>query len=227
MPEVAAEALITPQSDDSLSYNTFFSELTGFLTRERLLGTVTLVLGESTSLYVFGNLFGLPPNSFVAQAAWGSLGHETGCALGVALASGTRPFVVAGDGGFRMACQELSSLVAQKCNAVIFVLSNDVYAIEQAFVNLSAFQPGGELAAFDVLPAWHYLSLAKAFGAKGYRAGTVGALAGVLAEVKELRDAPALVEIMIPEKDLAPQLARLAEVPPELSKYRQTDPGTK
>src|SRR5207302_2897226 len=99
---------------DALSYNIFYHELSAYLKQEQLLDDIVLVLGESTSLYVFGNLFGLPRNSFVAQAAWGSLGHETGCALGVALGSGKRPFVVAGDGGFRMVCQELSSLAAQK-----------------------------------------------------------------------------------------------------------------
>jgi indolepyruvate decarboxylase len=222
LPAVAAEpAAGAPQPGDPLSYNVFFRELTGFLERESLFGEVTLILGESTSLYVFGNLFGLPANRFVAQAAWGSLGHETGSALGVALATGTRPYVVAGDGGFRMICQELSSLAAQKSNAAIFVMSNDAYAIEQAFVDLSAFQPGGEFAPFDVLPSWDYLALARAFGARGFRARTAGELAGVLAELQKLDDVPALVEVVIAQKDLAPQLARLAETPPQHRKYRR------
>jgi indolepyruvate decarboxylase len=168
---------------------------------------------------VFGNLFGLPRNSFVAQAAWGSLGHETGCALGVALGSGKRPIVVAGDGGFMMICQELSSLARQRVNAVVFVMSNRGYAIEQAFVDINAFKPSGEFAPFDVLPAWDYAALAKAFGVKGYRATTVKELRTVLGEVRELDGVPALVEVVIPQKDLAPQLKRLAEPPPPLRKY--------
>jgi indolepyruvate decarboxylase len=214
-----------PQAGDTLSYNIFYRQLSGFLKREGLLDQVTLILGESTSLYVFGNLFGLPANRFVAQAAWGSLGHETGCALGVALATGTRPYVVAGDGGFRMICQELSSLAEQKCNAVVFVMSNDAYAIEQAFVDINAFKPDGEFAPFDLLPAWDYPALAKAFGAKGYRVRTVGELAGVLTELQEVKDAPALVEVVIPQKDLAPQLARLAGAPPMIAKYHRTGTG--
>ena len=211
--------------DDALSYNVFYRELTGYLASEGLLGKVTLILGESTSLYVFGNLFGLPANHFVAQAAWGSLGHETGCALGVALATGTRPYVVAGDGGFRMICQELSSLAEQKSNAVVFVMSNDAYAIEQAFVDLSAFQPGGAFAPFDLLPPWDYLALARAFGARGYRTRTAGELAKVLSELQALTDVPALVEVVVPQKDLAPQLARLAETPPQHRKYRRGRPA--
>lgn len=176
------------------------------------------------SLYVFGNLTGLPRDSFIAQAAWGSLGHETGCALGVALGSGKRPFVVAGDGGFMMVCQEISSLVRQRCNAVVFVMSNRVYAIEQAFVDIDAFTPGGAFAPFDILPAWDDQSLATAFGAKGYRAKTVKERRGILAKVKALQDVPALVEIVIPEKDLAAQLKRLAEPPAPQRKYGRTPP---
>lgn len=224
-PEVPEEPAVAAGPSDPLTYNTFFRQLSTFLVDRGLLKDVTLVLGESTSLYVFGNLFGLPANHFMAQAAWGSLGHETGAALGVALASHTRPFVVAGDGGFRMICQELSSLAAERCAAVVFVLSNDAYAIEQAFVNLSAFQPDGSFAAFDLLPAWDYRALAQAFGARGYRVTTVGELGTVLGELAGEADVPSVVEVVIPQKDLAPQLKRLAETPPPLSKYRSDAGG--
>lgn len=220
LPIVAKEKSNQIKATDSLSYTSFYEELTKFLRRGNLLNDISLILGESTSLYVFGNLFGMPPNSFVAQAAWGSLGHETGCALGVELGSGKRPFVVAGDGGFRMVCQELSSLAYHKSNAVIFVMSNEAYAIEQAFVDIKAFTPKGSFAPFDILPSWDYVALAKAFGAKGFRAETVRELRTILKKVKDLKDCPALVEIVIPQKDLAPQLKRLAEVPPPLQKYR-------
>jgi indolepyruvate decarboxylase len=179
------------------------------------------VLGESTSLYVFGNLFGLPRDSFVAQAAWGSLGHETGCALGVALGSRKRPFVIAGDGGFMMMCQELSSLVRARVNAAIFVISNRGYAIEQAFVDLKGFSADGTFAPFDELPQWDYLALASSFGARGFRVDTAHALTEALNEICALRDVPALIEVVIPQKDLAPQLARLAGTPSSLHKYRR------
>ncbi|MFL6845192.1 MAG: alpha-keto acid decarboxylase family protein [Allosphingosinicella sp.] len=207
-----------------LTYNSFYRQLTRFMKEEDLFGETVLILGESTSLYVFGNLFGLPRDSFVAQAAWGSLGHETGCALGVALGSGKRPFVVAGDGGFMMICQEISSLVRAGVNAAVFVMSNKGYAIEQAFVNLDAFTPEGEFAPFDVLPAWDYAALAQAFGAKGFRAETAEDLAGVLRAVRDLEGVPALIEVVVPEKDLAPQLKRLATPPPKLRKQGRTGP---
>jgi len=224
LPQIAPEKKTTTRPDSPLTYTRFYDEIAGAMRDERLRNETVLVLGESTSLYVFGNLSGMPRDSFVAQAAWGSLGHETGCALGVALGSGKRPYVVAGDGGFMMICQELSSLVREQCNAVVFVMSNRVYAIEQAFVDINAFTPRGTFAPFDVLPAWDYLALAKAFGARGFRVRTVKELRGVLAKVRRLEDVPALVEVVIPEKDLAPQLKRLAEPPPQMRKYGRTPP---
>ena len=171
-----------------------------------------LILGESTSLYVFGNLYGLPANAFAAQAAWGSLGHETGCALGLALGSGKRPLVVAGDGGFAMMCQELSSLVRANIPAVVFVMSNEAYAIEQAFVDITAFEPGYAFAPFALLPKWDYAALAQASGLQGFRVGTVGDLRPVLESVSEMKKL-ALIQVVIPQNDLAPQLKRLATDP--------------
>jgi indolepyruvate decarboxylase len=209
--------------ETQLTYERFYEALGAFMVGSSLRDSSVLVLGESTSLYVFGNLFGLSPDSFVAQAAWGSLGHETGAALGVALASGKRPLVVAGDGGFMMICQEISSLVQAKSNAVIFVMSNRGYAIEQAFVNLKAFEPGGKFAPYDVLPAWDYLALAQAFGARGIRLTTTTELRDFLEGLTASSTGPTLVEVVIPEHDLAPQLKRLAEPPPTLRRYCRTE----
>jgi indolepyruvate decarboxylase len=221
LPQVKPDPVPSYKPGDALSYNIFYEELAAFMKDERLFESSSLVLGESTSLYVFGNLFGMPRDSFVAQAAWGSLGHETGCALGVAIASGRRPFVVAGDGGFRMVCQEMSSLAYHKSNAVVFVMSNNAYAIEQAFVDIKAFTPQGQFAPFDVLPQWDYRALAQAFGAQGYRVETVEELRAALASLKGVEGVPALVEVVIPQKDLAPQLKRLAETPVPQRKYRR------
>jgi indolepyruvate decarboxylase len=118
---------------------------------------------------------------------------------------------VAGDGGFMMVCQSLSTLARNNLNAVIFVMSNAVYAIEQVYVDLKAFDRGPEhkFDAFDILPRWDYPALARAFGAKGYRVQTISELQAVLQELKTVTGQPSLVEVVIPEKDLPGQMLRL------------------
>lgn len=219
----AATTFHQPDPEIQLTFELFYGILGSFMVTTPLRESCVLVLGESTSLYVFGNLFGLPANSFVSQAAWGSLGHETGSALGVGLGSGKRPLVVAGDGGFMMICQEVSSLVRANSDAVIFVMSNRGYAIEQAFVDLKAFEPGGEFAPYDVLPAWDYLALAQAFGARGARLTTTTELVEFLEGLTAPTTGPTLVEVVIPEHDLPPQLKRLAEPPPTLLRYHRKE----
>lgn len=216
----ATQAVASAADDATITFERFFEAVGGFVLRKEVSDRYILILGESTSLYVFGNLFGLPAESFVAQAAWGSLGHETGSALGVALATGKRPLVVAGDGGFMMICQEISSLVRARANAAVFVMSNQGYAIEQAFVDLNAFRPGGKFAPFDDLPKWDYGALAKAFGARGIRIDRMKELRHLLENLPGL-DGPTLVEVVVPKHDLAPQLARLAGAPPATLKYQR------
>ena len=66
-------------------------------------------------------------------------------------------------------------------------MSNGVYAIEQVYVDLTSFEPGPEhvFDTFDILPKWDYMALAKAYGAAGFRAGTIDELKAVLRAIKE------------------------------------------
>ncbi len=196
---------------DVITYNRFFQYTMKYLTDNNLLNQIVWTFGISSAMYVATNAYGLTQNSFLASAAWQIIGYETGAASGAQLGSGKRAWTVAGDGGFMMVCQSLSTLARNKLNAVIFVMSNGVYAIEQVYVNMDAFEFGPEhkFDTFDILPKWDYLALAQAFGAKGYRVTTVDELVNLLPELETLTGVPALVEVVIPEKDLPQQMRRL------------------
>jgi indolepyruvate decarboxylase len=194
---------------NTLTYNRFFQHSMKFLTDKNLLDKIVMTYGVSSAMYVATNAYGLAQNSFISSAAWQCIGFETGAASGAQLGSGKRAWTVAGDGGFMMVCQSLSTLARNKLNAVIFVMSNQVYAIEQVYVDMAAFTPTGTFDAFDILPKWDYQALAQAFGAKSFKASTVNELNVVLNELLLLKDIPALVEIVIPQKDLPLQMERL------------------
>ncbi len=196
---------------DIITYNRFFELSMKFLQVNNLLKDVVMTFGVSNSLYVATNAYGLRQNSFIGSAAWQCIGFETGAAAGAQLGSGKRAWTVAGDGGFMMVCQSLSTLARNKLNAVIFVINNGVYSIEQVYVDLSSFEPGPKhkFDTFDILPKWDYMALAQAFGAKGYRVKTMAELKLALYEVKKITNQPTLVEVVIPEKDLPQQMYRL------------------
>ena len=194
-----------------LTYNRFFQHSMKFLHDHDMLKDIVMTYGVSSSMYVATNAYGLKQGSFVSSAAWQCIGFETGAAAGAQLGSGKRAWTVAGDGGFMMVCQSLSTLARNKLNAVIFVMSNQVYAIEQVYVDMSAFKPGPKntFDAFDILPDWDYLALAKAFGAEGIRVETVDQLNAALVRIRKIKDRPVLVEVVIPQKDLPGQMYRL------------------
>ena len=196
---------------ETMTYNRFFQHTLKFLSDNKMLDKVNLIFGVSCSMYVAANATGLKQGGFISSAAWQCIGFETGAASGAQLGSGKRSWTVAGDGGFMTVCQALSTLARYKLNAVIFVMSNGVYAIEQVYVDMTAFQPGPthKFDTFDILAKWDYLALAKAFGAEGFRVQTVTELNTALATLKTLQDRPALVEVVIPEKDLPKQMERL------------------
>lgn len=196
---------------DVITYNRFFELSMKFLQDQKMLKDIVMTFGVSNSLYVATNAYGLYQNSFLGSAAWQCIGFETGAAAGAQLGSGKRAWTVAGDGGFMMVCQSLSTLARNKLNAVIFVISNGVYAIEQVYVDLTSFQPGPKhkFDAFDILPKWDYMALAQAFGAKGYQVKTMAELKSALFDLKKIKNQPALVEVVIPEKDLPQQMYRL------------------
>ena len=194
-----------------LTYNRFFQHSMKFLHDHDMLKDIVMTYGVSSAMYVATNAYGLKQGSFVSSAAWQCIGFETGAASGAQLGSGKRAWTVAGDGGFMMVCQSLSTLARNQLNAVIFVMSNQVYAIEQVYVDITSFQPGPQhtFDTFDVLPKWDYLALAKAFGAEGIRVETVEELNAALTRIKKIKDRPVLVEVVIPQKDLPGQMYRL------------------
>ena len=194
-----------------ITYNRFFEHTMKFLQDNNLLKDIVMTYGVSSAMYVATNCYGLSQGSFISSAAWQCIGFETGAASGAQLGSGKRAWTVAGDGGFMMVCQSLSTLARNRLNAVIFVMSNQVYAIEQVYVNMDAFKPGpkNRFDTFDILPEWDYLALAKAFGAEGIRVETIDELKAALPRIAGIKHKPVLVEVVIPQKDLPGQMYRL------------------
>jgi indolepyruvate decarboxylase len=76
---------------------------------------------------------------------------------------------------------------------------------------MTSFEPGPEhkFDAFDILPKWDYMALAKAFSVEGHSVKTIHELNAVLEKLKVRSDKPTLVEVVIPEKDLPGQMRRL------------------
>jgi indolepyruvate decarboxylase len=202
-PQVAAEA-----AEPRVTWESFFARLSGFLKKDMvLLVDTSLALFPSAEIAIGEGV------RFIAQTAWLSIGYTVGAAVGVSMIH-PRPVAIVGDGGFQMIPQAFSTLVRNKKPAILFVLDNQVYGIEQYLVDQQILLPNERFygnentqpSFFDVLPKWDYVKLAEAFGGKGYLVTNEAELHRVLHEI-EKQDVPVLVAVQLEPRSLPPEIA--------------------
>ncbi|KAB8532576.1 hypothetical protein FH972_025521 [Carpinus fangiana] len=154
----------------------------------------------------------------ISQILWGSIGYATGSAQGAALAAKEqnaeqqrhrRTILFTGDGSFQLTAQEVSTMIRQKLNPIIFVICNEGYTIER-FIH-------GMKAGYNDVGEWHYKDLVSAFGAQGgtyltYQIKTKDQLRKLLVD-KEFAEASKLrfVELYMPKEDAPTALQMTAE----------------
>lgn len=151
----------------------------------------------------------------ISQVLWGSIGYATGACQGAALAAQEngikRTILFTGDGSFQLTAQELSTMIRNKLNPIIFVLCNSGYTIERLI--------HGMQDPYNDVQEWRYKDLPAAFGAKDgevltYRVETKDEVEKlfqdqqfVSGETKQLR----FVELVMPWDDAPEALKQVAE----------------
>ncbi|GFF37102.1 pyruvate decarboxylase [Aspergillus udagawae] len=148
----------------------------------------------------------------ISQVLWGSIGYSVGACQGAALAAkeqgNRRTILFVGDGSFQLTLQEISTMIRNKLNPIIFVICNEGYTIER-------YIHGWE-ASYNDIQQWDYKSLPVAFGAgdsyKGYQVKTKDDMIKLF-ENKEFASAPCLqlVELHMPREDAPSALKLTAE----------------
>ena len=146
--------------------------------------------------------------NFIVQTYYAAIGYCTPAALGVGLARpGKRPVVLTGDGALQMTAQELSTLIRQRCPAIVVVVNNDGYLVEREL---------HEDGAYNDLQMWRYAELPRAFdrsgdAAVGVRVATEEELVAALAAAKRDKDKLHLIEAWLPQRDCSAGLRRLGQ----------------
>jgi pyruvate decarboxylase len=104
----------------------------------------------------------------ISQVLWGSIGYATGACQGAALAAKEkgikRTILFTGDGSFQLTAQEVSTMLRNKLNPIIFIICNEGYTIER-------YIHGWDDSYNDIQP-WKYNDLPAAFGAEEGQAKT-------------------------------------------------------
>jgi TPP-dependent 2-oxoacid decarboxylase len=215
-PAVEPRSYLNSHPDESYRLREpFVPEETRTLTAERLYDRLNRFLDDQMILIVEpGDAFCAAPEfhveeaeNFIVQAYYCAIGYCTPAALGVALARpGKRPVVLTGDGAFQMTAQEVSTLIRQRCPAVILLINNDGYMIERVL---------HEDGPYNDIQMWNYSRLPDAFGggdnAIGIRVTTEGELERALDVAAREKDKLVLIEICLPNGDCSAGLTRLGD----------------
>ncbi|XHF97678.1 hypothetical protein AWENTII_001263 [Aspergillus wentii] len=154
-----------------------------------------------------------PPGvTAISQVLWGSIGYSVGACQGAALAAkeqdNRRTILFVGDGSAQLTIQELSTMIRNKLNPIIFVICNEGYTIER-------YIHGWE-ASYNDIGEWDFQNIPRVLGAKdnykGYQIKTRDELTKLFAD-QNFASAPCLqlVEIHMPREDAPNALKSTAE----------------
>ncbi len=108
------------------------------------------------------------PRRFVTSGGLGTMGFGTGAAIGIQIANPkTRVVHIAGDGSFRMNCNELATIAHYNLPLVIVVVNNGTLGNVRLWQRLF-YGERYSATTLDFGPDW--VKLADAYGIAGYRA---------------------------------------------------------
>lgn len=123
------------------------------------------------------------PRTFVTSGGLGTMGFGTGAAIGIQIANPKARVVhIAGDGSFRMNCNELATIAHYNLPLVIVVVNNGTLGNVRLWQRLF-YGERYSATTLDFGPDW--VKLADAYGIDGYRASNADEFAEVFKKAFE------------------------------------------
>lgn len=125
---------------------------------------MAIIADVGQSLFLASDLIIHKSNHFLSPAFYLSKGFAIPGAIGVQIANpNIRPIVLIGDGAFQLSIAELSTIIENKLNPIIFVLNNNVCSTQRMIKE----------GPFNNLRNWNYHNIESLFnGGKGYKVET-------------------------------------------------------
>ena len=177
-----------PLPKQKITIKRFYQRMNSFIDNK------SIVLGESgDSIFNVASLF-MPKGALcIDQAFYLSIGYTVPGTLGIGIAApDSRVITFVGDGAFQTTAQEVSTIIREKLNPIIFVMNNDGYTIERVMVD----------GAFNDIQMWKYSQLPAVFGGGwGCAVKTEDDLEAALLKAKQRKNDFALIEIQLDRFD--------------------------
>ncbi|CAB4419094.1 unnamed protein product [Rhizophagus irregularis] len=163
--------------------------------------------------------------TFISQILYGSIGYSVGATLGATLAvkngkTKRRIILFVGDGSFQVTVQEVSTMIRNNLDPIIFIINNDGYTIERLIHGLKR--------KYNDIQPWQYCKTLEYFSTtrKG-RTIQVSTKKEFESCISQLSDSPLneiqIIEIIMDKFDAPRSLLKTTEntykeIPPEMQK---------
>ena len=136
-----------------------------------------------------------PQRRFLTSGGLGTMGYGTGASIGAQFGNpGKRVVNVAGDGSFKMNCNELATISRYRIPVVVLVMNNHTLGMVRQWQTLFYDERYSE-TTLDTPIDW--VALARAYGVKGMRLGTDDDPVAVLTSAFSLGE-PVVIDCEIP-----------------------------
>ena len=140
----------------------------------------------------------IKPRRFLTSGGLGTMGYGTGAAIGAQIANpDARVVNIAGDGSFRMNCNELATIARYKLPIIIVVMNNHCLGMVRQWQTLFFGKRYSETTLETPLD---WVMLANAYGVKGLRIGPEDDAEAIIKAAVELNEA-VVIECQIPTDD--------------------------
>lgn len=140
----------------------------------------------------------IKPRRFLTSGGLGTMGYGTGAAIGAQVAfPDYRVVNIAGDGSFKMNCNELATIARYNLPVIILILNNHALGMVRQWQTLF-YQKHYSETTLDTPLDW--VKLAEAYGVNGMRIGPDDDAEEMIKKAVNLK-APVVIDVQIPIDD--------------------------
>lgn len=165
---------------------------------------VTSEVGQNQIWATQGYTFSTP-RTWISSGGLGTMGYGFGAAIGASIGTGKMVFDIAGDGSFRMNCNELDTASRYNANVKVIVLNNTVLGMVRQWQTLFYDK---RYSSTTMKRSTDFARLAEAYGAKGIKVDKNSEVEQALKEAIEY-DGPVVIDCFVD-----PDLMAVPIVPP-------------